>query len=193
MGGHRVIARPARLRICPDERDRRWRGNTTAQNAGENNLSRGCPPSATERKTSATWRGLSNVPSYSASLPSTRSSIYIYNEYRGYTSIDRVLEAVAARCPDDAVFIAAIQKHCADERKHYMMFRRWSGAARNDAAEGLIAPAATSTMLLSRSSSARRSTISTQSGDASDALFERLLGRDHADRNAWHAGKSTSC
>ena len=53
------------------------------------------------------------------------ASIYIYNEHRGYTSIDRVLEAVRVRCPDDHVFIAAIEKHRADERKHYTMFRRW--------------------------------------------------------------------
>ncbi|QDZ07087.1 ferritin-like domain-containing protein [Sphingomonas panacisoli] len=53
------------------------------------------------------------------------ASIYLYNEHRGYTSIDRVLEAVRVRAPDDAVFIAAIEKHRADERKHYTMFRRW--------------------------------------------------------------------
>lgn len=53
------------------------------------------------------------------------ASIYIYNEHRGYTSIDRVLEAVRVRCPDDAAFIAAIEKHRADERNHYVMFRRW--------------------------------------------------------------------
>lgn len=53
------------------------------------------------------------------------ASIYLYNEHRGYTSIDRVLEAVKVRCPDDHVFIAAIEKHRADERKHYTMFRRW--------------------------------------------------------------------
>ena len=52
-------------------------------------------------------------------------SIYIYNEHRGYTAIDRVLEAVRARWPDDHVLIEAIEKHRADERKHYMMFRRW--------------------------------------------------------------------
>jgi hypothetical protein len=52
-------------------------------------------------------------------------SIYIYNEHRGYTAIDRVLEAVRARSPDDVVFIAAVEKHRADERKHYLMFRRW--------------------------------------------------------------------
>jgi rubrerythrin len=52
-------------------------------------------------------------------------SIYIYNEHRGYTAIDRVLEGVLQRSPDDAEFIAAIEKHRADERKHYVMFRRW--------------------------------------------------------------------
>ena len=52
-------------------------------------------------------------------------SIYIYNEHRGYTALDRVLEAVRTRSPDDHEFIALIAKHRADERKHYVMFRRW--------------------------------------------------------------------
>ena len=52
-------------------------------------------------------------------------SIYIYNEHRGYTAIDRVLEAVRARWPDDHALLAQIEKHRADERKHYLMFRRW--------------------------------------------------------------------
>jgi len=52
-------------------------------------------------------------------------SIYIYNEHRGYTAIDRVLEAVRARSPDDSELIEAIERHRADERKHYVMFRRW--------------------------------------------------------------------
>lgn len=52
-------------------------------------------------------------------------SIYIYNEHRGYTAIDRVLEAIIARTPDDAEMIAAVRQHRADERKHYLMFRRW--------------------------------------------------------------------
>jgi hypothetical protein len=52
-------------------------------------------------------------------------SIYIYNEHRGYTAIDRILQAVRARWPDDAALIARIEKHRADERKHYLMFRRW--------------------------------------------------------------------
>ena len=53
------------------------------------------------------------------------ASIYIYNEHRGYTSLDRVLEAVRARCADDPGFIAEVEKHRADEHKHYRMFRRW--------------------------------------------------------------------
>jgi len=53
------------------------------------------------------------------------ASIYIYNEHRGYSSLDRVLEAVRARCPDDRAFIAEVEKHRADERRHYVMFRRY--------------------------------------------------------------------
>src|SRR5215211_2620632 len=52
-------------------------------------------------------------------------SIYIYNEHRGYTAIDDLLEAVRSRWPDDRELIARIEKHRADEHKHYMMFRRW--------------------------------------------------------------------
>lgn len=53
------------------------------------------------------------------------ASIYIYNEHRGYTAIDRVLQAVRARSPDDRELITAIERHRADERTHYVMFRRW--------------------------------------------------------------------
>src|SRR4051812_35280320 len=52
-------------------------------------------------------------------------SIYVYNEHRGYTAIDRVLDAVRARWPDDHRLIARVERHRADERKHYLMFRRW--------------------------------------------------------------------
>lgn len=52
-------------------------------------------------------------------------SIYIYNEHRGYTAIDRVLDAVRARYPEDVELAAALERHRADERKHYVMFRRW--------------------------------------------------------------------
>ena len=53
------------------------------------------------------------------------ASIYLYNEHRGYTALDRVLEAAHARCPDEAEFIAAVASHRDDERKHYVMFKRW--------------------------------------------------------------------
>lgn len=53
------------------------------------------------------------------------ASVYIYNEHRGYSSIDRVLEAVYARYPDEKDFIARVEKHRDDERKHYLMFRRY--------------------------------------------------------------------
>ncbi len=53
------------------------------------------------------------------------ASVYIYNEHRGYTSLDRVLEAVYARCPDNKGFIAEVKKHRADEHKHYVMFKRY--------------------------------------------------------------------
>ncbi|HEV2865171.1 MAG TPA: ferritin-like domain-containing protein [Allosphingosinicella sp.] len=53
------------------------------------------------------------------------ASVYIYNEHRGYSSLDRVLAAVRGRYPDDHAFIAEIEKHRADERKHYLMFQRY--------------------------------------------------------------------
>ena len=52
-------------------------------------------------------------------------SVYVYNEHRGYTALDRVLEAVRLRWPDDAELISRIESHRRDERKHYLMFRRW--------------------------------------------------------------------
>ncbi|HWJ59475.1 MAG TPA: ferritin-like domain-containing protein [Sphingomicrobium sp.] len=52
-------------------------------------------------------------------------SIYLYNEHRGYTAIDRLLAAVRMRWPDDHRLIAEVEKHRADEHKHYLMFRRW--------------------------------------------------------------------
>jgi hypothetical protein len=53
------------------------------------------------------------------------ASVYIYNEHRGYSSLDRVLMAVRAKFPDAAGFIAEVEKHRADEYKHYLMFRRY--------------------------------------------------------------------
>jgi rubrerythrin len=53
------------------------------------------------------------------------TAIYIYNEHRGYTALDKVLCAVRRHFPDDQRLIAEIERHRADERKHYLMFRRW--------------------------------------------------------------------
>lgn len=53
------------------------------------------------------------------------ASVYIYNEHRGYTSIDRVLGALRVRHPGARLFIAAVEKHRRDERQHYLMFRRY--------------------------------------------------------------------
>jgi len=53
------------------------------------------------------------------------TAIYIYNEHRGYTAIDKVLYAVRRHFPDDHQLIAEIEQHRADEHKHYLMFKRW--------------------------------------------------------------------
>lgn len=53
------------------------------------------------------------------------ASIYIYNEHRGYTSIDRVLAAVKGKYPGETGFIKEIEKHRRDERQHYLMFRHY--------------------------------------------------------------------
>jgi len=68
---------------------------------------------------------MSVLSAFRARFLDVLGSIYIYNEHRGYTSLDRVLEAVRSRCPENADFIAAVVKHRADEEKHYRMFRRW--------------------------------------------------------------------
>ncbi len=52
-------------------------------------------------------------------------SIYVYNEHRGYTAIDRVIAAVRLRWPDDHALIALVEQHRVDERKHYLMFKSW--------------------------------------------------------------------
>jgi hypothetical protein len=53
------------------------------------------------------------------------TAIYIYNEHRGYTALDKVLYAVRKHFPDDRRMIAEVEQHRADERKHYLMFKRW--------------------------------------------------------------------
>lgn len=53
------------------------------------------------------------------------TAIYVYNEHRGYTALDKVLSAVRRRFPDDHRLITEVEQHRADERKHYLMFKRW--------------------------------------------------------------------
>jgi hypothetical protein len=52
-------------------------------------------------------------------------SVYLYNEHRGYTGLDRILDGIRGMYPEGDPFIAQVEKHRADERKHYVMFRRW--------------------------------------------------------------------
>jgi len=52
-------------------------------------------------------------------------SVYLYNEHRGYRGLDRVLDGVRPTLPAGDAFVAKIEKHRADERKHYVMFKRW--------------------------------------------------------------------
>lgn len=59
------------------------------------------------------------------------ASIYIYNEYIGYSSIDRLLHGLKSNHPTPTHFIAAIEMHRRDERMHYLMFRRYFEAQRS--------------------------------------------------------------
>lgn len=53
------------------------------------------------------------------------ASVYLYNEYRGYRELERLLAAIKAKFPDEEQFIADVTKHTEDERKHYLMFRHY--------------------------------------------------------------------
>src|ERR1700752_2212487 len=54
------------------------------------------------------------------------ASIYIYNEHRGYTALDRVLEAVRSRWPDEHAFIvAAGLSFLVSHTIHYAFGRAW--------------------------------------------------------------------
>ncbi len=53
------------------------------------------------------------------------TSVYIYNEYQAYTGLERLLAAVKEKYPHETQFLAAVNKHTDDERKHYRMFRNY--------------------------------------------------------------------
>jgi len=52
-------------------------------------------------------------------------SVYIYNEYRGYSKLEELLETIKAKFPEEVEFHKAVSKHIGDERKHYQMFRHY--------------------------------------------------------------------
>jgi len=52
-------------------------------------------------------------------------SVYLYNEYTGYKELERLIESVRIKFPEEKEFIRDVEKHCDDERKHYLMFRNY--------------------------------------------------------------------
>jgi hypothetical protein len=53
------------------------------------------------------------------------ASVYIYNEYQAYTGLERLLFAIKQKYPHELEFLAAVEKHTTDERKHYQMFKSY--------------------------------------------------------------------
>jgi hypothetical protein len=53
------------------------------------------------------------------------ASVYLYNEYTGWQGLERLLEAVKTKMPEEREFISVIARHAADERKHYFLFRKY--------------------------------------------------------------------
>lgn len=52
-------------------------------------------------------------------------SVYLYNEYQGFTQLEQLQEAFAEKYPDEKEMIEAIAKHASDEKKHYLMFQSY--------------------------------------------------------------------
>lgn len=52
-------------------------------------------------------------------------SIYLYNEHRGYTQLERLERALRRHRPQEAALADSVQHHAGDERRHYRMFRAW--------------------------------------------------------------------
>lgn len=65
------------------------------------------------------------MPSFAERFYDVAASIYLYNEYTGWQGLERLLEAVRRKLPEEREFIAVIEKHTADERKHYFLFRKY--------------------------------------------------------------------
>lgn len=52
-------------------------------------------------------------------------SIYIYNEYRGFKELEKFAVVLESQWPEQEGLIAAVHKHAADEKKHYLLFQRY--------------------------------------------------------------------
>lgn len=52
-------------------------------------------------------------------------SVYIYNEYQGYSKLEDLLEAIKTKYPEEIEFQQAVKKHIGDERKHYLFFKNY--------------------------------------------------------------------
>lgn len=54
-------------------------------------------------------------------------SVYLYNEWRGYTQLEEVLiPYLEGNSIDfDPIFIKGVRKHALDEKKHYQMFKNY--------------------------------------------------------------------
>lgn len=52
-------------------------------------------------------------------------SIYLYNEYRGYSQLELLLGAFKNVFPEEGEMAAAIEKHLSDEKKHFRLFKSY--------------------------------------------------------------------
>lgn len=68
-------------------------------------------------------RILSFMPKAQERFYEVVASVYLYNEYVGWRGLERLLEAVERRMPEEREFIDQVKKHASDERKHYFLFR----------------------------------------------------------------------
>ncbi len=65
------------------------------------------------------------MQSLSTRLYDVLVSVYIYNEYTGYIELEKLVSSLKEKYPQEQEFIKAVEKHCDDEKKHYLMFRNY--------------------------------------------------------------------
>ncbi len=52
-------------------------------------------------------------------------SIYLYNEYQGYTQLKKLRDSFKSKFPADIEMLDSISKHANDEKKHHLMFQNY--------------------------------------------------------------------